>query len=84
VISVLKDQLSILAMCGDTVANLRERFKSEQGCEFVHSADFCKLLVSSLDLKRSDEKAARLAGLRDMSTGIRYFIELEKLGIYRW
>jgi hypothetical protein len=69
---------------GDEVVRMRKRFRSELACKFVEASDFCRLLVSSLDLERSDENTARLAGLRDMSTGIRYLIELEKLGVYRW
>jgi hypothetical protein len=78
------DATSGHTMFGEEVGNLRKRFMCESGCQFVHPAYFCSLIVSSLDLKRSDENTARLAGLLDMTSGIRYLIELEKLGIYRW
>jgi len=70
-------------MFGDDVGIARRNFRGEPGCLFVASTDFCRLLISRLDLKRADEAVARLIGLRDMSTGLHYFIELEKLGVYR-
>ncbi len=62
---------------------LREHFRRDPKCHFVLLTDFCRLLTSTLQLERSDERKARLVGLSDSSTGVRYFIEFEKLGVCR-
>lgn len=52
-------------------------------CHFVSAVEYCSLLVSRARLERSDEKSLALAGLRDRDTGQRYFVEFEKLGVFR-
>jgi len=45
----------------------------------VQREEFCRLLLSSRRLVRSDEPRLRMRGLVDLDTGDRFFIEQEKL-----
>ncbi len=52
-------------------------------CRLLTAGEFCNLLISRSNLERSDETNLSLAGLRDRETGHRYFVELEKLQVFR-
>jgi hypothetical protein len=52
-------------------------------CRLISVTEYCGLLISRSNLERSDETSLELAGLRDRETGLRYFVELEKLGVDR-
>lgn len=45
----------------------------------VPREEFCRLLLSSRRLVRSDEPRLKMRGLKDLDTGDRFFIEQEKL-----
>jgi len=61
----------------------RMQIRTDPSCRFVSWADYCKLLVSNLRLERTSNISAKLAGLREPATGVRYFIELEKVEVRR-
>ena len=46
---------------------------------FVARDEFCKLLLSSQRLVRSDEPRSQVRGLLDLDTGKRFLIEQENL-----
>jgi hypothetical protein len=54
---------------------LRERSEST----FVQRDEFCRLLLSSRKMTRSDESALNVRGLLDLKTGTRFLIEHENL-----
>ena len=58
---------------------LRRQLQQESLCRFVNRAKFCDLLVSNLKLERADVIGARIRGLYDPETRMRYLIEEENL-----
>lgn len=46
---------------------------------FVPRDEFCRLLLSSRRMVRSDERDKHICGLLDTETGARFLIEQEKL-----
>lgn len=60
-------------------ASIRQKLQGQDDIKFVDRFEFSKLLVSFRRLERSDVGKARIHGLRDPLSGIRYLIEEEKL-----
>lgn len=58
---------------------LREQLQLQKNVQFVKQGEFRKLLVSFRRLERSDVPKARICGLRDIASGIRYLIPEEQL-----
>ena len=46
---------------------------------FVDRDEYCQLLVSRKHLSRSDDPCARILGLLDSETGVRFVIEEDRL-----
>jgi len=67
-----------MRMTGTLIERRRTLHESSE-FHFVHRDEFCKLLLSSKKLVRSDEPRASLRGLLDLETGMRYLIEQENL-----
>lgn len=61
----------------------RTAILKDSKCRLLTPGEFCNLLISRFNLERSDETDLSLAGLRDRETGQRYFVELEKLRVFR-
>ncbi len=61
----------------------RMQLRTDPSCCFVSWAGYCKLLISHLRLERTYNESAKLAGLREPATGMRYFIEHEKIEVSR-
>lgn len=57
----------------------RRQLSERAGCRFVESDEFCQLLLGFRKLVRADETALKIRGLLDVETGVRFFIEQEKL-----
>ena len=64
-----------------TVLENRKNLKSQEGCIFIDSEEFCRLAVSNQELTRIDFPKAEMKGFAESDTGIRYLIENEKLMI---
>ena len=67
----------------DLATELRKLTIQHPHCQFISAVEYCSLLVSRCRLERVDEIRLDLAGLRDKDTGQCYFVELEKLSIFR-
>lgn len=50
----------------------------------VSAIEYCSLLFSRYKLERCVESQLELVGLRDQDTGDVYFVESEKLGVFRY
>ena len=59
----------------DTIAALR----MDPGCRFIGPREFCDLITSNKNFERCDQNALSVRGVRDVSTGVRFFIEEENL-----
>jgi hypothetical protein len=46
---------------------------------FVPRDEFCRLLLSTRRMVRSDDRAKHICGLLDVATGTRFLIEQDKL-----
>lgn len=57
----------------------RSAMRDSSPYTLVQREEFCRLLLSSRRLVRSDEPRLRMRGLMDLDTGDRFFIEQEKL-----
>jgi len=62
-----------------TYAEQRRLLRRQPTHQFLDREAFCQLLISSRRLARSDDENANLRGLYDQETGVRYFIEGERL-----
>jgi len=62
-----------------TLNERRRTLRERSELRFVQRDEFCKLLLSSKKLIRSDEPGASVRGLLDLETGKRYLIEQENL-----
>jgi hypothetical protein len=62
-----------------TLIERRQSLRKHAELSFVHRDEFCKLLLSSRKMIRSDEPRASVRGLLDLETGERYLIEQENL-----
>jgi hypothetical protein len=60
-------------------AEIRERLRNGHRCRFVSPAEFCRLLLSRRRFVRSDVHGANLKGLFDPATGMRFFVEADRL-----
>ena len=60
-------------------ASIREGLHQRENIQFVDRTEFSNLLISFRHLVRSNVAQARVHGLRDISSGIHYVIEEEKL-----
>ena len=58
---------------------LREQLQLEDDIRFVKQVEYRKLLISHRRFERSDIPDARVLGLRDLNSGIRYVIPEEQL-----
>ena len=63
------------------IEHVRRQLSEQPNCRFVSRPHFFRLLVSRSRLERSDDRTANVAGLSDCETGMRYFVEYEKLGV---
>jgi hypothetical protein len=73
-----KSEETIMAPTG-TIHERRCALRKRSEFTFVQRDEFCKLLLSTKRMIRSDEPAVQLRGLLDMETGARFLIEQEKL-----
>jgi hypothetical protein len=62
-----------------TLSERRRALRETSQLSFVQRDEFCKLLLSSKKMIRSDEPRASVRGLLDVETGRRYLIEQENL-----
>ena len=63
----------------DEIERLRRQLREQPDCRFVSPPKFFRLLVSRSRLERSIDHMANVVGLSDCETGMRYFVESEKL-----
>jgi hypothetical protein len=63
----------------ETIDQRRAALGDKSDYTFVQRDEFCRLLLSSRRLVRSDEPRLRARGLKDVDTGARFLIEQEKL-----
>lgn len=63
----------------ETLDERRAALRDSADYTFVQRDEFCRLLLSSRRLVRSDEPRLKMRGLMDLDTGDRFFIEQEKL-----
>jgi hypothetical protein len=63
----------------ETLDERRAALRESSEYTFVQRDEFCRLLLSSRRLVRSDEPRLKMRGLMDLDTGDRFFIEQEKL-----
>ena len=62
-----------------TLNEQRSLLSKREGCQFVDSEEFCRLLLGFKRLIRADESSVEVRGLLDLDTGTRFLIEQEKL-----
>lgn len=67
----------------ERASSARKQLFRDPKCHVVSAEEYCKMLISRATLERSDEVMLKLAGLRDLRTGHRYFVEVERLGVIR-
>jgi hypothetical protein len=67
----------------DSDSELREKLQRDPRCRFVNFVEFSRLLVSRFPLERSYSIGGDMVGLLDRTTGVRFFIEFEKLQVVR-
>jgi hypothetical protein len=63
----------------DAMGERRRALREQPDLKFVHRDEFCRLLLSTKKLVRSDEPAVCIRGLLDVESGERYLIEQEEL-----
>jgi len=63
----------------ETIDNRRRAMRERSEFTFVQREEFCRLLLSTRRMVRSDEPDLRVRGLLDTETGTRFLIEQEKL-----
>ena len=57
----------------------RHQLSVEGNCQFVEPREFLDYATSRRRLQRVDDPAAGIHGLLDLDTGMRFFVEDEKL-----
>lgn len=63
----------------ESIDERRAAMRERSEYTFVQREEFCRLLLSTRRLIRSDEPRLKMRGLMDLETGDRYLIEQEKL-----
>jgi hypothetical protein len=63
----------------ETLGERRVAMRDASPYTLVQREEFCRLLLSTRRLVRSDEPRLRMRGLMDLDTGARFCIEQEKL-----
>lgn len=63
----------------ESIDERRTAMRSNSEYTFVERDEFCRLLLSTRRLVRSDEPRLRFRGLMDLDTGERFLIEQETL-----
>ena len=69
----------MLAEMTETIAERRRAMREHSEFMFVQREEFCRLLLCTRRMVRSDEPDVRIRGLKDMETGTRFLIEQENL-----
>ncbi len=63
----------------ETIDERRRAMREHSEFTIVQREEFCRLLLSSRRMVRSDEPDVHVRGLLDTETGARFLIEQEKL-----
>jgi len=63
----------------ETIDERRRVLRERSEFTFVQREEFCRLLLSTRRMVRSDEPDVHVRGLLDVDTGARFLIEQEKL-----
>jgi hypothetical protein len=63
----------------ETLDGRRRAMRERSEFTFVQRDEFCRLLLSTRRMVRSDEPDVNVRGLMDVETGARFLIEQEKL-----
>jgi len=63
----------------ESIHERRRALREGSDDRFVQRDEFCRLLLSTKRMVRSDEPRVQIRGLLDMETGTRFLIEQEKL-----
>ena len=66
-------------MLTESIDDRRRVIRESANSTFVPREEFCRLLLSTRRMVRSDERELHVCGLLDMETGTRFLIEQEKL-----
>ena len=69
----------MLAEMTVTIDERRRAMRERADFMFVQREEFCRLLLSTRRMVRSDEPDVHVRGLKDIETGTRFLIEQEKL-----
>jgi len=66
-------------MLTERIEGRRRAVRDHADFTYVQREEFCRLLLSTRRMVRSDEPDLNVRGLLDMETGTRFLIEQEKL-----
>lgn len=66
-----------------TIQSYRQRLSAQNNSQFIEPDDFLDRATSRQNLVRVDVAAAGVQGLLDPATGVRFYVENEKLERWR-